>query len=64
LVARARLTDESLDLDTLLVFLRSGRRVAGVLARAECRPDFFLLEGFKEPLCPAKRLEADFPKPY
>jgi hypothetical protein len=75
LVARARLTaDESLDLATWFVFLRSDRRLARALAseavarvraeeRAGRRLDFFLLVGFKEPLCPAKRLEADFPNP-
>ena len=74
LVARARLTaEESLDLDTFVVFLRSVRRLAWALARepvprraegrAGRRLDFFLLAGFKEPLCPAKRLEADFPNP-
>jgi hypothetical protein len=74
LVARARLTaEDSLDLDTFVVFLRSVRRLAWALAReperradewaAGRRLDFFLLTGFKEPLCPAKRLEADFPNP-
>ena len=57
-VARVRLTaDESLDLDTFVVFLRSGRRLARALARvwvvfraegrAGRRLDFFLIPGFK-----------------